>query len=244
MKLISINIQTNLHNETVLAFLKKEKADVVCIQELLEEDFDYYKKELNFNGIYQPWYYINNPLYKELEGKKMGIAILANSIIDSGSFFCTGREENILKTFDEYKSNKELQKNNAIVWVNIKNNDGVLYKFITTHLPVTHHGECTPYQLEVIDSLLVHLNTMGEFVLCGDTNAPRGKESFSRLAKKYKDNIPLEYKTSIDQNLHKVKGIQFMVDCLFTTPLYKTSDVKLVDGVSDHMAVVANISRN
>ena len=174
----------------------------------------------------------------------MGIAILANSIIDSGSFFCTGREENILKTFDEYKSNKELQKNNAIVWVNIKNNDGVLYKFITTHLPVTHHGECTPYQLEVIDSLLVHLNTMGEFVLCGDTNAPRGKESFSRLAKKYKDNIPLEYKTSIDQNLNKVKGIQFMVDCLFTTPLYKTSDVKLVDGVSDHMAVVANISRN
>jgi hypothetical protein len=75
-------------------------------------------------------------------------------------------------------------------------------------------------------------------------NAPRGKESFSRLAKKYKDNIPPEYKTSIDQNLHKVKGIQFMVDGLFTTPSYKASDVKLVDGVSDHMAVVAEITKS
>ena len=75
-------------------------------------------------------------------------------------------------------------------------------------------------------------------------NAPRGNETFSRLEEKYKDNIPREYKTSIDQNLHKVKGIQFMVDGLFTTPVYKASNVKLVDGISDHMAVVAEINKN
>ena len=34
-----------------------------------------------------------------------------------------------------------------------------------------------------------------------------------------------------------------MVDGLFTTPAYKASDVKLVDGISDHMAIVAKINR-
>jgi hypothetical protein len=35
-----------------------------------------------------------------------------------------------------------------------------------------------------------------------------------------------------------------MVDGLFTTPAYEAQDVKLVDGVSDHMAVVAPITKN
>jgi hypothetical protein len=33
----------------------------------------------------------------------------------------------------------------------------------------------------------------------------------------------------------------YVVDGLFTTPEYKATDVGLVDGVSDHMAIVATI---
>ena len=68
-------------------------------------------------------------------------------------------------------------------------------------------------------------------------------EAFDRIARKYKDNIPKKYKTSLDQNLHRVKGLQYMVDGLFTTPGYKASNVKLVDGVSDHVAIVADIEK-
>jgi mRNA deadenylase 3'-5' endonuclease subunit Ccr4 len=60
MKLISVNIESNLHDENVLTFFKKEKADVVCVQELLEESFELYKKELNLEGVYQTWSYWNN----------------------------------------------------------------------------------------------------------------------------------------------------------------------------------------
>lgn len=35
-----------------------------------------------------------------------------------------------------------------------------------------------------------------------------------------------------------------MVDGLFTTSDYKASNVRLVDGVSDHMAIVADIYKN
>ncbi len=244
MKLISINIENNLHTETVLALLRKEKPDVVCLQELLEEDFDFYKKELGFEGVHQVWSYWNNQKnYPQLTGKRQGVAIFAKKIVDSGSVFYIGNEENMSKPFDEYLAKEYSQKNRALAWANVQGDEGKPFRFITTQLPVTHEGEVTAVQIEAIEALLRELKNLGEFVLCGDTNAPRGREAFSRLAEKYKDNIPLEYKTSIDQNLHKVKGIQFMVDCLFTTSSYKASNVRLVDGVSDHMAVVAEINK-
>jgi len=244
MKLISINIECNKHTERVFNFLRKEKADVICIQELLEEEFEMYKKELSLEGVFQPWNYFRSPSYKELIGKKQGVAIFTKKIIKSGSTFYAGQKENILKSFDEYMSDEKFQKNKAFIWAEIKDANGTSFKFITTQLPVTKEGEVTPYQLEVINSMLHHLESFGEFVLCGDMNAPRGHQSFTLIAEKYKDNIPLEYKTSIDQNLHKVKGIQFMVDGLFTTPLYKASSVRLQDGISDHMAVIADIIKD
>ncbi len=42
MKLISINVELNRHKKTILDFLKKERADVICMQELLEEDFVFF----------------------------------------------------------------------------------------------------------------------------------------------------------------------------------------------------------
>lgn len=243
MKLISINIESNFHTEPVLNFLKKEKADVVCVQELLEEEFEMYKKELNFEGVFQAWSFWKSPKYPELKGKKQGVAIFAKEIINSGSIFYAGSKENILISFEKFMSDEKFQKNKAFIWAEVKDSDGIIFKFITTQLPVTHEGEVTPYQIEVINSMLHHLEDLGEFVLCGDMNAPRGHQSFSLIAEKYKDNIPLEYKTSIDQNLHITKGIQFMVDGLFTTPTYKASNVRLQDGISDHMAVVADITK-
>ena len=54
MKLVSINVELNKNYSTVFEFLKKENPDVVCVQELLEEDFDRFKNELNMEGIFQP----------------------------------------------------------------------------------------------------------------------------------------------------------------------------------------------
>jgi len=243
MKLISVNIQNNLHNKTILEFLKKENADVVCLQELLEEDFNLYKKELNYDGVFRLWRYIKHSSCPELIGRKEGIAIFAKNIVDQGSIFHIGKEENVLKSLDEYMSNEKFQNNNAFVWATVKSKDGNLFKIITTHIPVTKDGLSTPYQLNLVDKLLKKLKSQGEFILCGDMNAPRGYETFSRLANVYKDNIPLEYKTSLDQNLHRVCGLQLMVDGLFTTPNYTASNVKLIDGVSDHMAIIATITK-
>ncbi len=240
MKLISINIELNKHYKTVFDFLKQENPDVICIQELLEDDFENFKKVLGKQGIFKPRSRIGDDLHLiDIKGKIEGVAIFAQNIVDSGSIYYEGKEENVLKTYEEYNSG-ENNKNSVLVWIDTKDSYGRSCRFITTHMPVTKGGESTPYQLEVVDNLLRELNSLGEFILCGDMNAPRGKETFSRIAKKYKDNIPGEYKTSLDQNLHRVKNLQHMVDGLFTTTKYQASNVKLIDGVSDHMAIVAD----
>jgi hypothetical protein len=55
----------------------------------------------------------------------------------------------------------------------------------------------------------------------------------------------MQYITSIDADLHrdgdKVRK-PLMVDGLFTSPIYKCSNVRLQNGVSDHMAIVAEIT--
>ena len=251
MKLVCINIEVNKHTKTVTDFLREEKADVVCMQELLEEEFDFYKKELSFEGVFQPFNYCCHHVSSiktydvtlELKRKRHGVAIFTKNILQSGFVFYEGHKENILKSYEEYVSLEKFQKNRTLIWVDTKDDSGTLFRFVTTQLPVTNKGEVTPYQINIISSMLSSLKSLGELVLCGDMNSPRGHESFALINKNYKDNIPLEYKTSIDQNLHRVKGIQFMVDGLFTTPSYKASNVRLQDGVSDHMAIVADIEK-
>jgi exonuclease III len=244
MKLISINVEKNLHNETILTFLKKEKPDVVCVQELFTEDFDLFKKELGFDGIFKLFGYLKSKSYPTLTGKGEGIAIFSKNIINSGSVLYFGKEEELVKLPDDKNFDKEFEKIYSLVWAEIKDTDGATYKFVTTHLPVTKEGESSPFQLEVTEAMLSKLDSLGELVLCGDMNAPRGRKTFSLLEEGYKDNIPLEYKTSIDKNFHRVKGgLPYMVDGLFTTPEYVASNVKLIDGLSDHMAIVAEITK-
>lgn len=242
--MISLNIEYDRHLPNVLKFLKKENADVVCLQEVLEKDFLTIKEALGMRGYFVPWSYSKSTKYPYLRGEKQGLAIFSNTITNHGHVFFAGQEKNVSdRSFEEYLSDENWQKNWVFLWVQVSFGKQSL-RIITTQLPTTKEGVPTQYQLETIQSLMIRLDPFGEFILCGDTNAPRGREAFGRLARRYKDNIPVKYKTSIDQNLHHVKGIQLMVDGLFTTPDYRASNVRLVDGVSDHMAVVAKIAKN
>lgn len=89
--------------------------------------------------------------------------------------------------------------------------------------------------------LLKFLSEIPEFILCGDFNAPRGGIIFDTIASKYKDNIPSEINTTIDKNLHKAGDLKLVVDGLFTTPSYQITSIKIIDSLSDHCAILANI---
>jgi len=243
MKIISLNIELNRHHDLVLPFLKNEKADIVCLQELLEEDFEMYKKELDMNGVCRMTGYIADKVHTESRGKKEGIAIFSKKIIkDWGYFFHVWDQDKVEMSFDEYVTTTNLLKPRALLWVDVIDDNGNAFKIITTHLSVTYKGEVTPLQLEANSIFINQAKSLGEFVMCGDTNAPRGREAFDIIAKEFKDNIPLQYISSLDKKLHRMKDdVDYMVDCLFTTKGYKALNVELRDGLSDHWAVVAEV---
>jgi endonuclease/exonuclease/phosphatase family metal-dependent hydrolase len=246
MKLISLNIEKDKHYDKIFSFFRNEDPDCICLQEVEEEDFEMLKEKMGMSGFFKAFSYEKSPhdCYKTNYGKRQGVAIFGKKIIQTGYIFYSGKEENLDVPFEEYLQRYDSLKSCVLVWADIETEDKGVVRVVTTHFPVTYQGESSPYQLGLLLPFFEALDTLGDFVLCGDFNAPRGNETFTRLAARYTDCIPLHYTTSIDQNLHREKGIQFMVDGLFLTGAYTAQEVELVDGVSDHMAVIATIYKS
>ncbi len=92
--------------------------------------------------------------------------------------------------------------------------------------------------------MLKILTKIPELILCGDFNSPRGGGGiYDRLATQYRDHIPAHITTTIDGQLHRAGPLQFVVDGLFSSPEYLVNQVQVVGGLSDHMAIVAKLSK-
>jgi len=240
LSLISVNIEWDKHLETVLPFLAEQQPDILCVQEAFETTLPKLGEVTGLSNYrFAPLTLIN--------GVPWGIAIFSRyPIRASREHYYYGSRESVI----EYqKDNEEKTKCYPVIAVDIDVPDAS-YRILTVHFMWTPDGEADDFQRQGLANLLPLLEQEQDFVLCGDFNAPRGGEIYQELAKRYKDNIPPEYKTSIDVTLHRNGKTHAehlstkMVDQLFTTPNYETSDVALVSGVSDHMAVVATIQKS
>jgi len=129
----------------------------------------------------------------------------------------------------------------------------VVYTLVSVHLYDTWNGEADAEQTKSVTSLLKYLNLLPPHILCGDFNMPRGYNSnYAEFTKTYTDTIPQSYITSLDRTLHRAGNRTdlnapifdiYMVDYIFSQPPYSVSDVRLEFGVSDHAAVLAQISK-
>lgn len=253
LKLISVNIEADKHFDFVLPFLQRENPDVCAVQEILDEHIQLFTEKTGMACVgFSPM--ALQPSFLDKSGpkdKKWGIALFSRlPIVETGEVTYVG-DQNVIPVFSK-AANEFTDPNSSnyvLRWMRIMHKEK-MYTIATTHFSWTPQGVSTPYQLVHLDALFKALqNLHDDFVLCGDFNAPRGLETWSRLSAQYTDNIPEEYKTSIDLTFHrngKTRAHELadkMVDGLFTTTQYKASNVYLVDGVSDHMAIVANIEK-
>jgi len=247
LKLIFLNIERSKHLDLVIPFLQKEQADVVCLQEVDEKDMPLITKTIEAQS------YAFSPMLRaaqEVERPVVGIGVFSHlpALRIDEYYYAGSRQELPEQTHDMQPTDVECPGNEAVSVLDVQI-DGNIYRIASTHFAWSPQGKATDRQRTDMQALLRVVSTLGEFVLCGDFNAPRGGEIWNELANRYQDNIPPEYKTSIDVNLHRAgkdrpqELADKMVDGLFTTPHYKASGVRLVSGVSDHMAVVATISR-
>jgi exonuclease III len=235
LKLASINIEGHKHLDRVVPFIKDFKPDVLCFQELLESDIDFFEKEFGMKGCFLPMTSDN----RSSLARSIGIGLFSNipmNNIRSEYYYGGSGNLPILVIGNGDRS-----------WLGLLQmtveKEGQLYNIATTHFTWTPDGSTSEKQRQDLKKLLEISSKTSDLIFSGDFNAPRGLEIFSAFAARYKDNIPLHYTTSIDKNLHRAGDLQLMVDGLFTTSEYVATDVKLSEGVSDHLAITALISK-
>lgn len=237
LKLVSLNIEMDRHLDAVLSFLEREHPDVVCFQELLERDVERFEQTLGFRGRFEPMAALKSPLFeKELQGLPFGLALFSRYPAEYATHYYAGIRAALPDCVMGYEGNKFLL-------TGLLRAHGASYRVGTTHFTWTPDGQASEGQRRDLAALFGVLGAFPDIFFCGDFNAPRGREIWRRLALRYHDNIPPEYESSIDPALHRAKGLQVMVDGLFSTPEYAVSDVRLVEGVSDHSAIVGHIER-
>lgn len=252
MKIVSINIERDLHKEAVTRFLEEEKPVFLSLLEVYEEDARSYADLLGMKFVFAHQCYYPT---KDGELKLLGVAVLYSGEALLSDVYYYGGDKFLRPVFQASSNLKEMPHILCSPVVVVKvNKEGQEYVFGATHLPVTPEGISTDFQKNYAKTLLGYLKSFPDLILCGDFNAPRGLETFSYFTEAYRDNIPLEHKTSLS-SLHKADPKDlveqaekmgfpgYMVDGLFTTSGYKVTNVKLIDHVSDHMAVVGEVEK-
>lgn len=238
-RLITLNIEGNKHFDRFLPVLKNLNPSIVCFQELYEVDCNYLAQELGMSAYqYLPTVKVEKPSdYENMRPRgNWGIGMMTKLDVKQWETFRYGPDSE-LKVFE--------QPNDPVPSIIIAclSNGKEEYQIASTHFTWSNHGEATDRQRQDFTNLQAILANYPELVLCGDFNAPRGREIFSLFETLFKDNVPAEVTTTIDNDLHYAhKNLQLVVDTIFTTPGYQASNVQILNGVSDHMGIYAEIS--
>lgn len=242
LKLISLNFERSRHLERNIPFLRKEQPDILCGQEVFEGDIERISSDLDMP--FRVW--LRDTLIgegKNVPGKGgySGIVLFSRYPLSRvGYEYYHVPESGITeeKTAETcYETNA-----NGIVWASIEV-DGREYAFVNTHFTWSVADCPNDAQRVSFVALRNLLEKLGPNILSGDLNAPRGRGMWEEFVSFYgQDNIPKEITTTIDQELHRKKGLQLVVDGIFAQAPYAVNDIRVVPGMSDHQAIVASVS--
>lgn len=239
LQLASINIERNRHLARVATFLRAHAADVLCLQEIVADDLALFRDGLGYrHQLYVPM--CRYPDHDQLRSTGIGIlsrhAFAATEVL---LYAGHGSGRDVVNRTSAETRFETCRYSVAIADIGF---GGDTFTIGTTHFPWTDGARVTDFQRTACDALLHRLQGR-PLVLCGDFNAPRGNEIFSRLAARWIDHIPPTYTTSIDPVLHRAGPLQVMVDGAFSTADYSVREVKLHQGVSDHCAITCTIGK-
>lgn len=253
MKLISLNIEGHRHlHQRVLPFLVDQQPDVVCLQEVFGVDLPHLKHALQMDGIFVPMCDVNEVSIHQSEALgELGLAVLSKDPEASFDFeYYVKKPVEMGKNLPIFFDNQDPNSmHRALAWVTLQDQDGEdnprQMTIATTHFTWSPKGSFTEEQAKDLVALLELTAKLPTHVLCGDFNSPRladERNVFAQLAELYTDNIPLEYKTSLDADWHKAGKIELMVDGMFSSLVAQSiQNCTLVAGVSDHKAIMAEV---
>jgi endonuclease/exonuclease/phosphatase family metal-dependent hydrolase len=236
IKFISVNIERDRHINKICNLIQKENQDVICFQEIMQDKAQAIASTFGYFCLFTP-----TTRHELVDDQWEGIAILSRYPFYNINLHQYAGPSETPAVFTKFPVSVLHQTRRYILQVVEFRVENKIYRFANTHFTWSPNGQADEFQRLHLKLMLADLERYPSIVLSGDFNAPRGREIFSTIAERYKDNIPAHYQTSLDENLHRCGYLPYVVDGLFSTPDYKISDVGLVFGVSDHAAVRAEI---
>ncbi len=249
ISLVSVNTEGHRHlAQRVIPFLRERQPEVVLLQDCYERGYKMVGDALGMEAVFAP--HERKELYFDHGDIEIcGIATLSRyGFCDQDIFYYVRDGLSGLPMHQEFmhRPGEEVARlRRAALYTEVpKGSDR--FRFGNVYFTWTPDGQASIYQRKDLQVLRNYFSMFPDLILCGDFNAPRGREIFDKLASVYKDNIPAEALSTLDPELHsaaKAKGLQLVVDALFTTPGYRALDVEVATGVSDHCAIVANVAR-
>lgn len=243
LTLLTLNVEYDKHVDAIEKMLRLHRPDVFCFQEVPKEYAESFANVLGYK-----WRYVSMATLVPRDRAvqiEMGVMIAWNPFFDicdeSQNIYSYGDQRSLLLTNDFPNASKRILLLVKLQFENTKLLIG------TTHFTWTQDGLPTASQRNDMEKLLGVLSEYrddGGIIFCGDFNAPRGGEIFSILSSAYTDNLPEEIITTLDPTLHRMAPLSLVVDGIFSTKEYHVDEVRVIDGVSDHVALFAQVSHS
>lgn len=243
MKIISVNVERNKHLEKVIPFLEGERADVVCLQEVMESAIPLFAQALRCHATFAPMVTLQG-WESDAENCVQGVALLSKiPHSPQGIHYYEGTPNNgyVLKKGTPHEELHAIIPRVLLVCA-CKDSLGLEYTIATTHFTYTPDGEPDQWQEESLKNLLHFLTPYQNVTLTGDFNIPRPNRLYREVSTNFVDNIPSDIISTIDPELHRKKGLLRAVDYFWTRGSHKATEVIVKQGVSDHCALVGEVT--
>lgn len=235
IKLLTLNIENDRHLARVHATLVEHRPDVVCLQEVLESDCAYLASSAGYNVKYALNARLPAPSGEE---RNWGIAMLTR---------VPARRQIVYYYVDTPDVPVIRAPNDArrALLVTELDHLGQPYRIATTHFTWSALGHISDRQKADFDRLAPLLSQYPDYVLCGDFNAPRGRELFDRFVGELgvTDHLPANVTSTLDSRFHNAGALDLVVDTVFSTGEYRVVDIRVLEGISDHKGVLARVER-
>ena len=236
LKLLTLNIEADRHLDRVEATIAEHLPDIVCLQEALEPDCE----RLAAVGRYDVKFTLSAHVPKWSGGQSSwGVAVLSRVPVRSQSVHYYSSDARIRLV-------REPNDVRRVVVMTELEHQGMPYRIATTHFTWSPDGQIIKEQKADFARLQRVLSAYPDYVLCGDFNSPRGREMFGMFVDQLKviDHLPAGVTSTLDPLFHRVGTLELVVDTIFSTPQYRVTQTRVLDGISDHKGILARIERS
>ena len=230
MKLATLNVGGYEFHQRVIPWLCQIRADIVCLQEVMETRLDEIAAVTGLQAIFIAQAFVNSDRFGVGGPSGWGLAILARNFVSTEKLHYSGCEELIAFRDDRHAR--------FLLTAAVKIGDEIV-RVSNIHAP---HGigPATEEQLEAAD-LLGRRLCGGKQILCGDFNAPRGGEVMRRYTRHLQSNVPAGCTTTIDGDLHRSGHLGIVCDDILSGTEIDVRNVNVHYGISDHAGITATI---